>query len=173
MQQPSEHSLLEPAQVQRQCNEHLLLICYLGHDPFTQPLQVDRIPPFIGAPYASEQLFNTSCLKRFSLRQVAKGEHTAPSAADGPSTKHLHAFADLMRTEQLDLLRLRDDHLKDDELAAIMRRCGASKSATATSAAQKRGWLLALFDTLLTGESDCHLFTAVAHGTGLMTLTLT
>lgn len=143
-----------------------------------------RVPPLIHAGLRGEAR-NTEVLKsgvsklreeaELLLQGVSKDE-----LGESLLTSSFMPFALLVRGVevkgvhlQLDLQKLRDDPsgYKRDELELMVEHCLQDKAhlftrGTRASAAAMRGVLLRIWDAMLTGESDCHLFVAAPHATG-------
>ena len=137
------------------------------------PIPVDLVPPvFHNKWFAADELHNTESEKR---KSKAKGAKLKNSLDDPPTTETLARVAALVKLGELDPVRLRDPLFKQGKILdrlLDLAKCPPEVKSKLASSCSKREWLLAAYETLHAGESDCHLFTITARGTG-GTVTLT
>jgi hypothetical protein len=128
-----------------------------GSLPPDSPIPVDLVPPmFHNEGYAGERR-NTEAVKR----QAASSAHAGPS----PTTGALTPLSQMISAGELDPIALRSESgYNEERLDQILDRLGCSTKLT--SAATKVGYILKGYDTLMSGDSDCHMFVKAEHGTG-------
>ena len=136
----------------------------LRDDP---PIPVDLVPPiFKNVVYASETLYNTESEKR---KAVARASDLRRGLPEPPTSQSLAAVAALVQLGQLDPVQLREGRYNQvKELDELLELAGCAPNVVSQlkSCSQKREWLLAAYETLHAGGSECHLFTISARGTG-------
>ena len=136
----------------------------LHDDP---PIPVDLVPPiFKNMVYASDKLYNTEAEKR---NAVAKAADLRRGLPDPPTTESLAAVAALVELGHLDPVTLRvGAYDQEDQLNELLElaKCDPKVVSQLKTCVKKREWLLAAYETLHAGGSECHLFTISARGTG-------
>ena len=167
--QPEDEALWTQSKLFYHCRRRLLRRITPGSyaalcgDP---PIPVDLVPPiFMNPAYASDTLYNTEREKRKSRSEAEDLRRGLPEA---PSSEVLARVAALVKLGQLDPVRLRDrGYNTAKDLDALLELAGAPpKVRTWKSGSKKTEWLLAAYETLWAGGSECHLFTISARGTG-------
>lgn len=154
-----EKPLWTQGELLNHCSRFLLDAIIGGGTLTNSPIPVDLVPTmFHNEVYAGERR-NTEAVKR----RAASSIHAGPS----PTTEVLTPLGRMISSGRLDPVALRSDlesGYDEDQLDAILDLLGCSDKLT--SAAQKRGWILKGYDTLISGDSDCHMFVKAAQGTG-------
>ena len=162
----------------RHCNEHLVASTTAGGRCTIRPIPTFCVPPlFLDGRFAAETVVNTERDKQ--PEQSPAPDHDAPHVCENdrscgcgtatPSTACLQPMGDAVYSGRLDPVKLRDGgYGQTKALEDLLEVCGCPESdrKKLKSDAAKRRWLLKGYETLKSGDSDCHLFTCVNRGTG-------
>ena len=167
-QRKTDQPLWTQDEVLDHCKKHLMACTTSGGTCMLEtPIPVFLVPPmFLHGIYAAETVVNTECDKQTNKSDVGDASHVGEP---NPSTACLQPMADAVYAGRLDPVTLRDGGYGQTEmLNDLLQECGCPTAdhSKMTSDAAKRRWLLKGYETLKSGDSDCHLFTCVKRGTG-------
>jgi hypothetical protein len=159
--QPEGEPLWSQERVMRECLRWSTARCFAGAGHKTvagSPIPVDLVPPmFFSHEYASAVLCNTEARKR-----ATRHSSTVPKAS-------LLLLALAVADGEFDVVALRNGSAdQGEQLDSLLQRlqCPKAERSKMSSHAQKRRWLLSVWDSLATGDSHCHMFVSAKSGTG-------
>ena len=142
----------------RECLRWSVAKCVRGSTDAGAPIPVDLVPPmFYSQNYAAAEPCNTERRKRAARATLAVPKASllpcALAVADGTFNPFTLRDGSEDQGRELDILL--------DRL-----HCPKSQQSKMNSHAQKRKWLLSVWDSLGAGDSHCHMFVSVRRGTG-------
>lgn len=145
------------------CREHVIRVGLCGRNTKYTPLDVSRIPPIIGDKFASAQLYNG-----FGVPKQREQTSHCETGKAVPSPADMLPFVNLISAGKLDVISLRsaEGSLKHSELHEIVKSINQDAANEIKSAAGLRAWLLQLYDLVLGGCAECHIFQKAAQATG-------
>lgn len=162
----------------RHCNAHLVANTTIGGRCTMRPIPAFCVPPlFLDGIFAAETVVNTERHKQppqspapdHDASHVCENDLSCGCGTATPSTACLQPMGDAVYSGRLDPVKLRDGgYGQTKALEELLEVCGCPESdrKKLKSDAAKRRWLLKGYETLKSGDSDCHLFTCVNRGTG-------
>ena len=175
----SDQRLWTQDELLRHCNEHLVASTTAGgRCVIESPIPVFQVPPlFLDGRFAAETVVNTERDKQQekspapsrSALHVCDKDRACGCGTATPSTACLQPMGDAVYAGRLDPVKLRDGgYGQTSVLEDLLEECGCPEGdrKKLISDAAKRRWLLNGYETLKSGDSDCHLFTCVNRGTG-------